>query len=162
MTTLALRRRRSLIPLIFFAAFAVVFAVNGTMIYFAVRSTPALVTEKPFERGKAYNAELDAAAAQARLGWSATVALEQHAAPRSELIILITDRGGAPVEGLAVAARLTRPVGHAAPLDVAFVEIAPGRYVAMVVVPVPGQWQLTLLARRGNDEFTLGHRLTVK
>jgi nitrogen fixation protein FixH len=163
MTTLAPRPRRlSLIPLAFFGAFGVVAAVNATMITLAVRSTPALVTTKSFERGKGYNLELAAAEAQAALGWSETVSFAPRAGEKSDLVVRFATRDGAAVEQLAVTARFVRPVGNAAPLDAELAETAPGRYAALIALPQPGQWQLELWARRGGDEFTAGRRITTR
>src|SRR3954447_8549223 len=90
-------RRRSLIPLLFPAAMLPVFAANGALIYFAAQSKPALVSERPFEEGRTYNRELQAAAAQTRLGWLARLDAPSRAGTAGPVALDISDRSGAPV-----------------------------------------------------------------
>jgi len=162
MNAIATRPRRSLIPLAFVGAFAVVAAANGALIYEAFRSQPALVSAKSFEEGRAYNRELAAAARQAALGWSPELELAPRAGEPAELVLRFADRDGGPVESLAIAARLVRAVGRDAAIELAPAETAAGRYVAAVVLPAPGLWQLELVARRGEDEFVLARRITAR
>jgi nitrogen fixation protein FixH len=162
MSMLAERPRRSLIPLAFVGAFAVVISANATLIFYAIRSAPALVTDKAYEEGRAYNRELAAAARQEALGWSATLDFAPAAGHAAELAVRIVDRAGAPLGGLEVAARAVRPVGSDAPLDLRLAETAPGRYAATLTLPAPGQWQVEFVARRGEDEFAIAQRVSAR
>lgn len=155
------RRRRSLIPWVFPAAMLPVLAANGALIYFALQSMPALVAEHPFEDGRTYNRELAAAAKQAALGWTAALQPPRTSGAATRVAFDIHDRDGAPVTGLDVELRLWRPVGSEADLHLRLAETAPGRYVAPVTLPHPGQWQVDVVATRGDDEFVLGQRVVV-
>ncbi len=154
-------RRRSLIPLLFPAAMLPVLAANGALIYFALQSKPALVAEHPFEDGRTYNRELAAVAKQAALGWTASLETPRTSGAAARIAFDIRDRDGAPVTGLDVELRLWRPVGSEADLRLHLAEAAPGRYVAPVTLPHPGQWQADVVAARGDDEFVLGQRIIV-
>src|SRR4029450_1059651 len=67
MTGVALRSRY--IPWLFVAGFALVVAVNATMIWLAVRSSSGLHPAKPRDRGLNYNAVVEAQKSRDALGW---------------------------------------------------------------------------------------------
>ncbi len=155
-------RRRSLIPWVFPAAMVPVLAANAALVSFALHSMPALVSTHPFEDGRTYNREIAAATAQDRLGWAAQIDTPTRAFVASPVRFEVTDRAGAPVAGIAVELRAWRPVGSAPELGTQLHEEKPGRYTAELALPLPGQWQFDLVAKRGADEFVLGRRIVVK
>jgi nitrogen fixation protein FixH len=154
--TVGRRQRGAWIPWAFVAALAIVVAVNVALTYFALHSAPGTVSDHPYEDGLDYDRVLARAAAQDALGWRSDVALAPGA-----IEIRLVDRTGAPLAGAAVAVRLARPVGPADPVGLTLAEVAPGRY-AGAVEPRPGQWDLHLVARRGEDSFAAVHRVIVK
>lgn len=156
-------RRHSLIPWLFPAAMLPMFAANGALIYFAARSAPAVVADRPFETGRTYNRDLAAAAAQQRLGWSAVLDTQLlRASIPSPIVLDIRDRAGAPVAGLAVELRVWRPVGASPDQRLRLAETEPGHYAAAPTFPAAGQWQLDIVAKRGEEEFALGRRVIVR
>ena len=155
-------RRRSAIPWLFPAAMLPVVAANGALIYLAVESKPVLVAEHPFEDGRIYNRELAAAAKQAARGWTASLEPPRTSGTPTVVIVDICDRDNVPVTGLQVKLRLWRPVGTESDLRLYLSEASAGRYAAQVTLPLPGQWQLDLVATRGEDEFVLGQRIIVR
>jgi nitrogen fixation protein FixH len=159
---MAARSRRSLIPWVFPAAMAPVFAVNGWMAYLAVKSAPALVDNRPYEDGRVYNREIAAAAAQSALGWTADLIAPTRWGEPSPLTLIVHDRSGAPVHGLAIDLRIWRPVGSLPGLRLHLAEAGAGRYIAAVALPLPGQWQFDFVARRGGDEFVYARRVVVQ
>lgn len=154
-------QRRSLIPLLFPLAMLPVFAANGTLIYLALHSKPALVSEHPYEDGRAYNHELEAATAQAALGWTATLSAPLQPGTPSAIDLDMSDKTGAPVQGLQVGLRIWRPVGTLGDIRLHLTETAPGRYTGVVTLPAAGQWQFDFMAQRGDQEFAYARRLTV-
>ena len=154
-------RRRSLIPWLFPAAFAPVFAANGALIYLALQTRPALVDAHPFEDGRTYNRELAAAATQAALGWKIVLETPKKAGTPGQVALRVDDRRGAPVGGLGVELWVRRPVGSLPDLRVHLGELGPGRYGAPLTLPLPGQWQFDFVARRGREVFVYGRRLVV-
>lgn len=155
------RRRRSLIPWLFPAAMLPVFAANAALIYLALQSKPALVDAHPFVNGLSYNHELAAAKVQQGLGW--TVALEppHRAATAAPVVVAVRDRSGGPVTGLAVELTIRRPVGALPDRRLVLAETGPGRYAGAVTLPLSGQWQFDIVARRGGDEFAYGRRVVI-
>jgi nitrogen fixation protein FixH len=145
------------IPWAIAGALGVVVAVNGALAYFAVTSSTGLVTEHPFNAGNSYNCVLDAAAAEDALGWHGWL----HVAA-GEVVAELTDRDGQPLRGLAVSARLVRPVGPLADVRLDLSESAPGRYAAAAASERRGQWDMHVTARRGADRFELTQRIIVR
>ena len=155
-------QRRSLIPLLFPAAMLPVLAANGALIYLALQTRPVLVAERPYEDGRSYNRELAAAQAQAALGWSAEIEAPDRAGVAGPVAVRIRSRDGAPVAGLEVEMRVWRPVGNVADLHLHLAAAEPGRYAAEFRLPLPGQWQFDVVARRSADEFVTTRRVVAR
>jgi nitrogen fixation protein FixH len=153
-------QRRSLIPLLFPLAMLPMFAANGTLIYLALHNRPTLVSEHPYEDGRAYNRELAAAAAQNALGWTVVFMPANQVQTPTPVTFEVTGRDGAPVTGLHVDLRVWRPVGAINDLLLTLAETRPGHYTASVTLAA-GQWQFDIVARRGEQEFAFARRVTV-
>lgn len=143
-------------PWIFVGAFAVVFAVNITMVTFATSTFSGLAVERAFDKGNAYNAEIAAERAQEALGWSADfgIAESREEADDARTVVwrlVVADKSGRPVDGLAVSAAVERPAvtGH----DIAIVlhPTGPGTYAAETLLPFKGLWVVRLTASRPGD-----------
>lgn len=149
------------IPWLFVAFFGVVLAVNLTMIWLAIGSFPGLVTERAYDRGLAYNRNLQAAAAQARLGWQGDLEVRAGADRAAEVVFKLRDRSGAPLSGASVTASLERPVETADDLTLVLEEQVAGTYSARPALPRSGVWDLHLVVARGADLFVLDRRVTL-
>jgi nitrogen fixation protein FixH len=134
------------IPWVYVAGMLVVFAVNGVLIVFALRSFPGLSVDAAFQRGVQYNRVLAEAERQAALGWQvkATVA--------DGLVVEVFDRAGQPLADLDVAARISRPVEAMAEIRVALRYAGAGRYVGALTLPKPGQWDVHIDATARSGE----------
>ena len=107
------------------AFFSVVIGVDAAFVTMALRTYPGEVSSTPYEDGVAFNRRLAQEAAQAKLGWEASVAAEAGAVRLS-----LVDAHGAPLPGLTVTGRLSRPATEAGAEEVRFQEIGGGVYVA--------------------------------
>jgi nitrogen fixation protein FixH len=150
------------IPWAIAGGLGVVVIVNGALAYFAVTSSTGLVTEHPYDDGNAYNHVLDAAAAQDALGWRGTLTYTPDGAEHGEIVAEFTDHTGQKLTGLAVTARLERPVEPLPEVMLALLEGKSGRYAGAVALTRPGQWEVHAAARRGNDTFEFAQRILVK
>ena len=145
--------------------FGVVFAVNGVMTWAALSTFSGIETQDAYQRGRAYNATLEAAAAQARLGW--TVAVEPRFAAGADghdavVEFTVRDGNGAPVSGLEGAVTFWRPVVEGKDTTVPVVEERRGEYRAASTLPAPGRWELRFdLTRPGGAPFYLQQRVWV-
>jgi nitrogen fixation protein FixH len=125
---------------IFVVFFAVIMVVNFTMAHFASSTFGGVVVENSYVASQHYNKWLDAAAAQEKLGWSATVSR----LPDDRVAVRFT---GAP-EGLTVSAVARHPLGRAPDQALVFVRAADGAFVSTKAV-APGRWMLRLAAQAG-------------
>jgi len=136
----------SWVPWAFVAAFAVVIAVNTVLIVMATRTFSGLVVEKPYLKGIAYEETLRREAEQAKLGWQLTTAYRN-----GEVALRYLDHAGQPIPTLAVAARVSSPVGLEAPVDLALPYRGEGWYAAPAALPRSGQWEVAATAKRGAE-----------
>ncbi len=137
------------------AFFGVIIAVNAVFLTLALRSYPGEVSVTPYEDGLAYNSRLAQQARQARLGWRAAARAEPGA-----VLVEIADRVGRPVDGVTLRGRLQRPATQAGRIDIAFSEVAPGRYRAEAAADA-GAWDLWVQATDDQGRlFEAERRLT--
>ncbi len=135
-------------PIGLIASMAVVFAVNGAMVAWALTTFPGAADGGGFEESNRYDQVLERVAAQRALGWQLDASM-LAAHPRLQL------RGpdGAPLRSAMVSGHAQRPLGPAQTTALRFDEVAPGDYVADRDLPAAGQWDLMLDVSEG------GHRL---
>lgn len=127
----------------FLAFFAVIFAVNGSMIYRAVSTNSGLVANEPYRKGLHYNDRIAASERQALLHWTEGAALDRD----GRISITLETEAGAPVRGLAINAVVGRPSTNRADIALKLSEVAPGRYEASAGALEAGAWLLAFEAR---------------
>jgi nitrogen fixation protein FixH len=117
---------------------------------------PSEVTANAYQKGLAYNATLEKAAAQAALGWKAEISLTGN-----RLRFILKDNFGQPISGAAVDGWLIRPsqqaLDHAVPLK----EAAKGVYEGDVELPAKGLWNVRVTALAQGKQFQTEKTLTV-
>lgn len=153
-------------PYIFVAVFVVVLAVNIVMAMSAVKTFSGLQTEDAYDKGLVYNHVLAQAKAQERLGWTVDAEVIPHDPSNSQrhdadVTVTYTDKAGQPVGGLSVKADLVRPTQAGHDLHVDLVEKTPGQYVALAPLDLPGQWEVSVVARKGETQYSLSQRVLV-
>lgn len=157
-------RRSRWIPWIFVGFFAVVFVANGLMIAFAFTSWTGFDGADAYRRGVHYNAALAAAAHQDSLGWHSRIAFADRGGQAGRIEFQLTDKSGAPVRHAAVKAMIVRPTAAGHDFAEPLAESAPGRYAAVVSFPLPGQWEVRVLAEShdaAQDRFAAVARIMV-
>ena len=151
--------RSRYIPWLFVAGFALVFAVNATMITFAVGSFSGLYTPKPRDRGLRFNEVIAAQQARDALGWR----VESTWRPGSDdLEIAVFDRAGQPLAGAQVAVALVRPAEKGAVLDVAMTAVDIGRHAGYVALPARGNWDVDISVELGGQRFAQTRRMFLR
>ncbi len=143
-------------------AMAAVIAVNLALTYFAISSSTGLVTKHPFDEGNGYNAILAAAARGDALGWQGKLAVAPDKAGPITITATLTDRDKALLAGLAVTAHIERPVEPVPPTTLTLTEVSPGHYAAAAAFDRVGQWDVRIVARRGDDLYEFSERVVVK
>lgn len=150
------------IPWAFVGFFLVVLAANATMIAIGVATWPGLDTRDAYQRGLAYNRTLDAAAAQAALGWRVAAGFTRTGPRRGVVEVTLADRFGDLVEDAAISAAFLRPASAGHDLLVGLEHVYGGRYRAEVELPLAGQWDLQIeIAARG-EHYRLRERTFVR
>jgi len=145
--------RHVLLALIAF--FGIMFLANGIFVYFAVATFSGGDTSKPYQRGLDYNRMIQADQLQADLGWRSELAYD---AKTGRLIVTFRDKASAPVTGLHVAAKLSRPATDKDDRSLRFKEEAPGVYAANADIP-PGLWVISIDSREGGEDRETAYRL---
>jgi len=120
--------------------FAVVFAVNGALAYFANSSWTGLVAENGYITSQEYNSFIAAEKRQEKLGWDAHFAHDAVG-----LIFKVADRHGAPVTDLKVMVNLMRPTHEGEDRTLTLSETRPGYYSVDKRLPA-GLWEARLVA----------------
>ena len=158
MTTLSAARDRH-VPWLFVAGFAIVFAVNGIMVWLAVGSFSGLYTPQPRERSLHYNEVIAQQANRDSLGWR----IEPSWQPQeNRLEIAVVDASGQPLTGARLQAELIRPAERRAPITVDMTAIDSGRYAATVALPARGNWDLDLVVEWDGQRFAQTRRMFLR
>lgn len=131
------------VALIFFSFFAVIFVVNGAMMYSAITTYTGIVSNEPYRKGLHYNDRIAEDERQAKLGWSDDVTITRDG---RIAVSLLADRTR-PVTGMKVAAQIGRPSTNRFDSSLDFHETAPGRYEAQAGSPEAGAWIVALEVR---------------
>jgi nitrogen fixation protein FixH len=143
--------------------FGVVIGVNGVMIALAIGTMPGLENEKPYQTGVAYNAEIEAARAQAARRWTVASHVSRSAEGRATISIAAHDAGGAPVGGLAVTVRLLRPADQRGDRAMELRERDPGIYQGEAADVAAGAWDVEIEATRVSQRlFRSRNRIIVE
>lgn len=156
-------------PYIFVGMFAVVVTANLIMMYFATSTFTGLETKSAYERGVGYNQLIAQQEAQDSLGW--TVALQAEGRSTGEpgaverpttLILSMVDADGNPLDGAHVEASVRRPTVAGYDYDVRLLPVGAGKYGTDIILPMAGQWDVQVYARRGDDTYRLRDRVILR
>jgi nitrogen fixation protein FixH len=137
--------------LLLLSAFALVFSVNGLLIYKAISTFDGIEVDDAYQRGRAYNQTIDAMAVQNARGWQAAIevapsALDKHALHAAHVVVVLKDRAGTPLDKLRLQATFWRPVSVGVDQSLHMSETAPGRYESDFRLAAGGNWVLRLAA----------------
>ena len=146
----------------FCAFFALIFAANAALVYFAVGSWTGLETEQSYAKGLTYNRVLEAGEAQKSLGWKGSISLAGGSADMSRLDVTIADRKSDPLEGLSVTAVFTRPTHEGHDLTRELRPAGGGTYTVDVSLPLKGQWNVRVIADGAHSRYVFQDRVYLK
>lgn len=146
-----IKGRHVLVAFVLF--FGLIAAVDAVFISLAYRTFSGQVAKNPYEAGLLYDRTLAKRAAQAKLGWSATLAVGGDVVE-----LVITDKAGQGVDGLTVEATLDRPATDVGGQTLSLSGRGDGRYLADATLS--GAWDVEVLAT-GPDgvRFETGRRV---
>jgi nitrogen fixation protein FixH len=121
------------------AFFGVMLIANGIFIYYALATFGGGDTSDPYRKGLHYNDTLAEAAAQDARGWRIALSYDRGA---GQLSLLLRDKAGRALSGLAVASKLGRPATDKEDMTLKLVEGEPGVYSGSARL-AGGQWLIT-------------------
>ena len=157
MSLLAVRQPRfSLVPWLFVAGFAIVIAVNGVMIWFAIGSFSGLYSNHARDRGLRYNQVVAEQHDREALGWTVETSWQ---ATDNLLGLKISDRSGKALEDVTVVVDLVRPAEKRAPIRIAIADLGSGRFAGAVALPGRGNWDADIVIEAGGHRFAVTRRL---
>lgn len=132
-----------------------VIVVNIYMAYSALHTFPGQAGRDGFDLSNRYDAVLSRVQRQTALGWSIEVRTDSADRP----LLALRNAAGGPLTGAMIKATAERPVGNAMTMQIAFREVAPGRYASQVPLPLKGQWDLMLTATADGHDVTTTRRI---
>lgn len=140
-----------------------VLGVNGVMVYLAVATSPGLVVENFYERGRHYERTMLSKDVR-NPGWTLRADIPQEivAGVPSAIRFFLVDKAGQPVTPESVELFVYRPSDAARDFSVVMTQEGPGRYLANVSFPLIGAWDTLVAVRHDEDEFHVGHRIDVR
>lgn len=140
--------------LCFVAFFGVVVAVNVVFITMALGTHSGVITQKPYEKGLAYNKMLEMARAQP--------ALQSHVTVKDDMLrVHLMDTQGEPVIA-EVSATVVRLVKSGDDFTVALTPVDDGIYEAALAVPHAGEWSAQVKAVWNTAQYQTRHIFVVK
>lgn len=140
----------------FLAFFAVIILVNGVFIYTALGTHTGVVTERPYEKGLAYNEILAEAKDQPHMQSKA-------AFDDGVLSWRLHDENGKAVDGAQAIAKIIRPVQDGNDFEITLQPQGGGLYTADMNLPMKGKWIAKLSAQWNNDKnYHTTHRFMAK
>jgi nitrogen fixation protein FixH len=143
--------------------FAVVIGVNAVMIALAIGTMPGLETEKPYQVGVGYNAEIQTARDQAARHWTVVSHAGREGSGRVSITVEPRAADGAPVSELAMTVRLVRPTDQRADRALSLQERDRGTYLGETADVAPGAWDMEIEAQRGPERlFRSRNRITLQ
>lgn len=140
----------------FVAFFAVIILVNGVFIYTALGTHTGVVTERPYEKGLAYNETLAQAKDQPSL--QSEVSFDS-----SVLSWSLQDENGKALDDALASAKIIRPVQDGNDFEVTLKPEGGGLYTADLNLPLKGKWIAKLSVQWKNDKnYHTTHRFIAK
>jgi nitrogen fixation protein FixH len=143
------------------AFFGITIAVNVAFTVYAIGTFSGEDVAKPYARGLEYNRTLEARAAQAALGWSATIEAVREDGGAA-ISAHIADRDGTPKSALTVEALLRRPTDARLDRTIELVAAGDGNYRAVAADLAAGAWDIVVRAKSGDAAFEAERRVVLK
>jgi nitrogen fixation protein FixH len=142
-----------------------VVVVNAVLAWLAIDTFPGLSTEDAYRKGLAYNQTIAAAEASAQRGWRLALTFtptpQQVGHHSGEVSVAIADRDGRPLDDLDVHLAMVRPAHAGADVHLALGHRGNGRYAGGVILPLAGQWEARIVARRSGETVQHSERVMV-
>ncbi len=132
-----------------FGFFATFIAVDVYMVTVAVTTQTGMVTDRPYERGLAYNEEIDAVARQQELGWRSDLRLDG-----TDVVFTLHDVAGHAIDGAVGTVTFFRKSHDGADFILDLKSNGNGHYRAdFSTYAISGRWQVRVSVQKGDTSF---------
>ncbi|MGE0563974.1 MAG: FixH family protein [Pseudolabrys sp.] len=132
--------------------FALIFAVNGVMVYAAKTTFGGVETTSSYKAGLFFNRDIVTAREQQSLGWQVEGRFVRDGSGDAVLDIMAKDRNGAPLGGLTALARLAHPADARQDHEITLSDRGGGRFRGATAAAA-GQWELIVDFHRGEQRM---------
>lgn len=145
------------------AMVAVIISANLVMMVIAYRTSPGLVVEDYYERGKNYDKTLERRAAESKLGWKAELEMpEKSIVGRKEIAsVRVTDKKGEIISAEETTFFAYRPSDASADFSIPMKADSDGKFTCQAVFPMPGTWDIIVSIKRGENLLDIPKRIFV-
>ena len=141
--------------------FGITIAVNVAFTLYAIDTFSGEDVPKPYLRGLAYNRTLEQRAAQATLGWIATIDVVRENGGTA-ISAHIADRAGQARGGLTVEATMRRPTDARLDRSIELVSAGSGNYKGIASGVAAGAWDVIVRAKSGDIAFEAERRVVLR
>lgn len=138
-------------------ALVAVFAVNGGMVYTAVRTFPGSAGEDGYDLSNQYGRVLAETARQASLGWQIRVEMGVG----RHVLLALTDRNGKALDAAKIEAQAERPVGPPSITPLVLHRTVEGQFTSREAL-APGQWTVTVSVTLNGQVLNATERLVTR
>lgn len=142
-----------------------VVAVNVAFIVTAFKTTPGLVDENYYEKGRDVEEHFQKRIeARNRLGWDINVQTpaEVVLGQATNFNVNVVDKVGMPINDAEVTLQAYRPSDASADMTIKMDFVSHGVYQSRLALPLKGIWDLKVQVRRGEDELDISRRISVQ
>lgn len=149
----------------FFAILATFISVNLVFITIAFLSSPGLVVNDYYERGRSYekNALKMIAAAEKTRAWQTKLSLPENlqVGKRQTIRFAAVDEKGIGLRGSQVKLFAYRPSDANADFSRVMQAVGPGLFELALDFPLKGIWDISITVKRDTDRYELTRRISV-
>lgn len=158
-----MENKKSKIPYIFFAFFAVIFLVNGIFIYVAKKSWRGVVEENSYQKGLQYNDTIKNFEKQQQLGWKVDFKHQRISEKSLRIFLKISDKNSRIINDAVVNLLFKRPTQDGYDFtSQAFYSSSQKLYLVEADFPFLGQWDVEIFVKKDGDEFKMKQRLDIE
>jgi nitrogen fixation protein FixH len=151
------------IPYFFLFFFLTFITVDIAYIFVAEKTWRGLATEDGYQKGLKYNDTIEAVKEQKQLGWKLQIKYQPSASKIGNLQVTLTDKTGKIIRDAILTANIRRPVqeGKDFSVDLKF-NNKTSIYQSTIEFPLIGQWDIEIVAKKGDDVYQDVKRLVIK
>jgi nitrogen fixation protein FixH len=148
------RNERSVIPYLFIIFFAIIFIVDGIIVYLALSTSTGLYTDNAYEKGLMYNKIIAQFNQQEQSPLKPTIKIDSNNVLKVKIGLDNLDQVS------NVIADFISPVQAKEDFRVKLTQ-KNGEYVALIKAPRPGQWQVRVHFESSGKEYQYNKRVLI-